>query len=60
MNNALIISVHIKGENVTQLLWICLKCKKVFKQKKAAEPRNCPSCKSQVIIKEGMDERRKK
>jgi len=29
-------------------------------QKKAAEPRNCPSCKSQVIIKEGMDERRKK
>ena len=60
MNNARIISVRMKGENMVEVLWICLKCKKVFRQKKAAEPRNCPSCKSQVIIKEGMDESRKK
>jgi hypothetical protein len=35
MNNAHIIGVHIKGENVVEVLWICLKCKIVFRQKKA-------------------------
>jgi DNA-directed RNA polymerase subunit RPC12/RpoP len=48
------------GENMVEALWICLKCKMVFRQKKAAEPRNGPLCNSQIIIKKGMDKRRKK